>query len=75
MKQGQSDPMEDSFEKARRSFFGNATTRPEMSASSAEFFQPRNEIAPQEVTGASSEPLEAAPAFALSTQRLGDLKL
>lgn len=60
MKQGQADPMEDSFEKARREFFGIARTSPEVGASAGEFFQPRNEIAAQEVAGASSEEREAA---------------
>jgi hypothetical protein len=75
MKQGQADPMEDSFEKARREFFGSGRTSPEAGASSAEFLQPRNEIAPQEVAGASSEQREAAHAFVLDPQGLANLKL
>lgn len=74
MKQGQADPMEDSFEKARREFFGSARTSPEAGASAAEFFQPRNEIASQEVTGASSEEHEATQAFAPNPQELADLE-
>jgi hypothetical protein len=75
MKQGQAHSMEDSFEKARREFFGTARTSPETGASSAEFFQPPNEIAPREVTGASSEHHEAGQAFVLAPQGLADLEL
>jgi hypothetical protein len=56
----QADPMEDSFEKARRAFFGSETTTPEMSASSDDFFQPQNRIPPQEIVGPSLEKYEAA---------------
>ena len=33
---------EDSFEKARKAFFGTGETTPKPSASPAEFFKPRN---------------------------------
>lgn len=69
------DPMEDSFEKARRAFFGTARTSPEMSASSGDFFQPRNELPPQEVSAASSEQHEAAQALVLTPHELAGLKL
>lgn len=65
--------MEDSFEKARRTFFGAAGTSPEMSASSADFFKPRNEIPPQEITSPSSDQHEVALPLALSLHEKGDL--
>jgi hypothetical protein len=69
------DPMEDSFEKARRAFFGTPRTSPEMSASSAELFQPRNELPTQEVADASLEQSETVQAFVPTPHGLADLKL
>ena len=74
MKPKQAGPMmEGSFEKARRAFFGDAKTSPEASASSAEFLQPRNEAASQEVTGASSGQSEAAVSLVLTPRELAGL--
>jgi hypothetical protein len=64
-KMKQADPMEDSFEKARRAFFGDAKTAPEASASRAEFFQ--------EVTGTSSDQPEADVSLVLAPRELAGL--
>jgi len=65
--------MEDSFEKARRAFFGTAKTSPEAGASSAEFLQPRNEIAPQEVTDTSTHQLEGVESLVVTPRELAGL--
>jgi hypothetical protein len=76
MKQKHADPMEeDSFEKARRAFFGTAKTSPEANASSADFFQPRNELPSQEVAGPSSQPQETVQPLVLAPHGLADFKL
>jgi hypothetical protein len=58
---------EDSFEKARKAFFGTVTTSPKPSVSPAEFLKPRNQ-APQ-YEGHRSLATQSLPSFAESWNR------
>jgi hypothetical protein len=46
---------EDMFEKARAAFFGTARSSSRSNASSSDFFKPRSEPPPKEVTNPSSD--------------------